>query len=592
MFMKEVNLKIMNIQDYDILSCILNRPFVNQRLLSETSGYSLGKVNQSLKLLVQSGYLDDSFCPTDKCNAEASEKKPDNAIILAAGYGLRMAPIGNEIPKGLLTVNDEPLIERLICQLHEAQITNITIVVGFMKEQYEYLIDKYNVKLLVNPDYAVKNNIHSLKLALNLLSNTYIIPCDIWCETNPFHQIELHSWYMVSDMIDDESDIRVNRKMELVRVPEGSGGNSMIGISYLLKKDSDIVTQRILEFSNNKLYDHRFWEEALYENNHMILPARLVRAADTYEINTFEQLRELDDSSNSLQSDIITLIADTLSADTQNILNIEVLKKGMTNRSFRFSCNGKRYIMRIPGEGTNRLINRLQEYEVYQTIQGKNICDPIRYINPDTGYKMTEFLENARTCDSNDPEDVRRCMQYLRQFHEYHLTVNHTFDLYENIEHYETLRGNVPSCYRDYEETKAKIYELKKYIDAQPKNWTLTHIDAVCDNFLLVPTGDHEEIRLIDWEYSGMQDAHVDIAMFAIYAMYDREQVEALIDSYFPEGCSKDVRLKIYCYIATCGLLWSNWCEYKRILGIDFGEYSLRQYRFAKDYYNIFRKEQ
>lgn len=582
----------MNIRDYDILSCILNRPFVNQRLLSETSGYSLGKVNQSLKLLVQSGYLDDSFCPTDKCNAEISVKKPDNAIILAAGYGLRMAPIGNEIPKGLLTVNDEPLIERLICQLHEAQITNITVIAGFMKEQYEYLMDKYDVELLVNPDYAVKNNIHSLKLALNLLSNTYIIPCDIWCETNPFRQIELHSWYMVSDMIDDESDVRVNRKMELVRVPEGSGGNRMIGISYLLKQDSDIVRQRILKFANNKLYDHRFWEEALYENNHMILPARLVRATDIYEINTFEQLRELDDSSDSLQSDIITLIADTLSDDIKDILHIEVLKKGMTNRSFRFSCNNKRYIMRIPGEGSNQLINRQQEYEVYQVIQGKNICDPIRYINPDTGYKMTEFLENARTCDSNDPEDVRRCMQYLRQFHEYHLTVTHTFDLYENIEHYESLWNGTPSCYRDYAETKAKIYELKKYIDAQPKNWTLTHIDANCDNFLFVPAGDHEEIRLIDWEYAGMQDAHVDIAMFAIYAMYDREQVEALIDSYFPEGCSKEVRLKIYCYIATCGLLWSNWCEYKRILGIDFGEYSLRQYRFAKDYYNIFRKEQ
>ena len=42
---------------------------------------------------------------------------------------------------------------------------------------------------------------------------------------------------------------------------------------------------------------------------------------------------------------------------------------------------------------------------------------------------------------------------------------------------------------------------------------------------------------------------------------------------------------KIYAYIAACGLLWSNWCEYKLSLGVEFGEYSLRQYRFAKDYY-------
>ena len=77
----------------------------------------------------------------------------------------------------------------------------------------------------------------------------------------------------------------------------------------------------------------------------------------------------------------------------------------------------------------------------------------------------------------------------------------------------------------------------------------------------------------------------MDLAMFCIYALYDRAHVEALIDSYFPEGCTKETRLKIYCYIAACGLLWSNWCEYKRNLGVEFGEYSLRQYRYAKEFY-------
>ena len=84
-----------------------------------------------------------------------------------------------------------------------------------------------------------------------------------------------------------------------------------------------------------------------------------------------------------------------------------------------------------------------------------------------------------------------------------------------------------------------------------------------------------------------MQDPHVDIAMFCIYSLYDREQVDRLIGQYFTEGCPEGTRIKIYCYIAVCGLLWSNWCEYKRSLGVEFGEYSLRQYRYAKDYYRI-----
>ena len=88
-----------------------------------------------------------------------------------------------------------------------------------------------------------------------------------------------------------------------------------------------------------------------------------------------------------------------------------------------------------------------------------------------------------------------------------------------------------------------------------------------------------------------MQDVHVDIAMFAIYAMYDRKQIDRLINAYFPEGIEESVKFKIYCYIAVCGLLWSNWCEYKRMCGVEFGEYSIKQYRYAKEFYRIVEKE-
>ena len=37
--------------------------------------------------------------------------------------------------------------------------------------------------------------------------------------------------------------------------------------------------------------------------------------------------------------------------------------------------------------------------------------------------------------------------------------------------------------------------------------------------------------------------------------------------------------------------LWSNWCEFKRHQGVEFGEYSLRQYRYGKEYYRYFMKE-
>lgn len=577
----------MDRHESDILNVLLEKPYINQRILSKLCGYSLGVVNRSIKKLVRDGYLDDQIRLTQRAKAELQEKVPKNAIILAAGFGMRMVPINTEVPKGLLEVRGEALVERIIKQLHEAGIKKIYVVVGFMKEQYEYLIDKYDVELIVNADYATKNNLHSMKQVLDYLANSYIIPCDVWCNRNPFHKCELYSWYMVSDHVNNESSVRVNRKSQLVSVRDMSGGNAMIGICYILAEQAETVKKNILQLCNDARHDGSFWEEALYNGDRMIVQAKVVSATDVVEINTFEQLRELDSSSNQLKSNAIEVIKGALNVNEHEIKNIIVLKKGMTNRSFMFDCKGKRYIMRIPGEGTDKLINRREEAAVYEAIKDRHICDNIVYINPENGYKITEFLEDARVCDPLNVDDVKGAMSKLREFHKLELVVAHEFDIFKQLEFYESLWNGEKSVYKDYQTTKEQVLSLKKYIDLHVEKRILTHIDAVPDNFLFV----ENEVRLIDWEYAGMQDPHVDIAMFCIYSLYNKSQVDRLINIYFEGNCSDEIRIKIYSYIAVCGLLWSNWCEYKRSLGIEFGEYSLRQYRYAKDYYRIVQEE-
>ena len=282
-------------------------------------------------------------------------------------------------------------------------------------------------------------------------------------------------------------------------------------------------------------------------------------------------------------TNVISLIAEVLGTDKDAIKDVTVLDKGMTNDSFRFRFEGRHCIIRIPGAGTEKIIDRGQEYEVYKSLIGRGFSESVIYLNPKTGCKITEFWQEARVCDAAMPGDVGKCMRRLRDVHESKISVNHIFDLFERIEHYEKLRSGEASIFGDYTDTKDKVYELKHYIDAQPKKSVLSHIDAISDNFLLI--GD--DVKMIDWEYAGMHDPHVDIAMFAIYSLYDREELDKLIDLYFMDGCGTAVRIKIYCYVAACGLLWSNWCEYKRLCGVDVGEYSIRQYGYARDYYKI-----
>lgn len=576
----------MNKYESDILKILYQHAYTNQRMISEISRHSLGIVNRSINNLVEQGYLNDNFTITSKAQLLFERNKPQRAVILAAGFGMRMVPINTETPKALIEVNGERLIERQIKQLHDVGITEIYVIVGFMKERFEYLIDDFGVKLIVNSAYSLKGNLHSLKLAAKCLENAYIVPCDIWSDRNPFSKQELYSWYMVSDLIDNGSEVRVNRKGELIKNKVKSSGNTMIGIAYLNREDGIKLRNRLMVLSKQSEYNDSFWEEALYEKNSMFVSAKVVFSSEVVEINTFEQLRELDSDSRNLKSYSINLIAEALNVEVSNIEDITVLKKGMTNRSFLFSCHGKKYIMRIPGEGTDSLINRSEEAAVYKIIKDKHISDEIEYIDSNNGYKITQYIENARPCNPLDLHDLQKCMKKLKDFHNLNIKVNHRFDIFQRIEFYESLWHGDISVYRDYKQTKEKIFSLQEYISKHAATECLTHIDAVADNFLFAKDNvGKERIYLIDWEYAAMQDPHVDIAMFCIYSLFDKTQVDQLIDIYFENNCSKTDRIKIYCYIAACGLLWSNWCEYKSKLGIEFGEYSLAQYRYAKEYY-------
>ena len=166
----------MNINQYNVLLALLQAPFSSQRELAKRCGISLGGVNTCLQALRAQGLLDEGLSPTEQARQLARERKPRCAVILAAGFGMRMVPINMETPKGLLEVRGEVLIERLIRQLQQAGIQEIYVVVGFMKERFEYLIDAFGVELVVNPEYARKNNLHSLALVKHRLSNCYIVP--------------------------------------------------------------------------------------------------------------------------------------------------------------------------------------------------------------------------------------------------------------------------------------------------------------------------------------------------------------------------------------------------------------------------------
>lgn len=101
------------------------------------------------------------------------------AIIMAAGIGKRMQPVTLKIPKPMVKVNGVRMIDTVIQALRVNGITEIYIVVGYLKEQFKLLEDEYpGVMLIENPYYNTCNNIASLYVARNYIEDAIILDGD------------------------------------------------------------------------------------------------------------------------------------------------------------------------------------------------------------------------------------------------------------------------------------------------------------------------------------------------------------------------------------------------------------------------------
>ncbi len=595
---------------------ILEQPRITQRELAKLLDVSLGTVNGLMKECMEEGLISaDGGCHslTQQGITLLERHRVNGALIMAAGFGSRFVPLTFETPKGLLEVFGERMIERQIRQLHQAGVHDITIVVGYLKEKFEYLIDKYGVKLLYNPEYSSKNNLSTIYHARKVLEgkNMYILSSDHWMKENLFHSYECGSWYSAVYKKGETSEwcFSFNKKGKVLSVRAG-GRDAwvMYGPVYLSSDFMADFLPMIKKYYHAPGTEQMYWEHVYMEmldgsawerlgqdsgtaHNVPELYINFQSADSVYEFENLEELRVFDKKyQDQSDNEAMELIARTFQVSESEIRSIRCVKAGMTNRSFLFQVHGKSYICRIPGPGTGLLINRKQEAKSLEAVAPLNISERVVYFDSETGYKIAEYYDGARNSDPHSEEDVRRCMELLRRLHNSGIQVEHSFDIRERIAFYENLcksHGEIP--FEDYRQVRRQMTELMDNLDRLNRPRKFSHVDSVADNFIFLPDG---ELKLIDLEYAGMCDQLIDIAMCAIYSYYDDEQVDWLIRLYLQREPTEEEQTVIYSYIALGGFLWSLWAIYKSFLGQEFGEYTMIQYRYAKRYYRkIFQKK-
>ncbi|MCL2807327.1 MAG: phosphotransferase [Coriobacteriia bacterium] len=567
-----------------------------QRRFADYMQMSIGNINFQVNKAIDLGYVDyewGSYTMTKEGMEWLKQYKVDNAIILAAGFGRRMVPFTFDTPKGLLTINNTPIINRQIEQLLEVGITDITIVVGYLAEKFEYLVDTYGVKLVYNPEYSTKNNFVSLHCVRDQLKNTYVLVADNWMEKNIFHSYEPQSWIscIYSEKETEDWQAVIGAHDRIVRMEYGAVDDwIMIGPAFFTREFSEKYVPFLEEYYTRPGTQDYFWEHIIKENAHE-LPIYISRqdANNVYEFEALEDLRAYDPSYiNDSGNEILSIIAQVFDVSQADIINIKPMKEGgMTNRSFLFEVNKKKYVFRQPGLGTERLISRSQEKSNYELMKPYDITDEIIYFDGDSGIKITRYY-NARVGNPRNNNDLEVMMDNLRRIHAANIQAEHRFDIEERINYYESLANERDSIlFEDYDKVRTWADELLAFRKALAIPECLCHIDYIYANVLFLRDG---STRVIDWEYSGMADPIIDVAMFSIYSYYSKRQIDKLIRIYLEREPTRLEEARLYLYVALAGFLWCIWTEYKQGLGDDFGDYALEMYRYMKDYYHLLKK--
>lgn len=509
-----------------------------------------------------------------------------NAIIMAAGTSSRFVPLSYEKPKGLLKVRGEVLIERQICQLIEAGITDITIVVGYKAELFRYLAGKYGVHIVVNEDYMRYNNTSSLIRVVDRLEDTYICSSDNYFTKNVFLEKVENSYYSALYSSTDTDEYCMVLDGDEIQEVHIGGRESwyMIGHAYFNKQFSQAFKTILQEEYDKEETKLGYWEDVYINHIHQ-LPKMCIRRyqpLDLVEFDSLEELRLFDDTYiNNTGCAIFHNICSILKCQEKDIVNIKPLKKGMTNSSFVFTCelDKRQYVYRHPGDGTEQFINRDSEYFSMKVASQLGLDCTFVYMHPKDGWKLSYYIPDAHPLDYFNDKELEQALTLLRELHQANVQSKYAYRLWEQAEDFlAKIKKEGRDEAVDFYSLYGMLKQLHQYTLEDGWGECLNHCDALADNFLIDSEG---KMTLIDWEYSGQGDTAQDIGSFIACSDMDYDRAVVAIQRYLKRIPNNEELSHYLAYVAIASYTWYLWAIYQSYHGVDTLEYMKQWHKYA-----------
>lgn len=490
------------------------------------------------------------------------------------------------------------LLERILIILREEGFDNIFIVVGYQKDLFsKYANDQ--IHLVYNEDFEFTSSMGSLAAVKSYITDDFLlIESDTFFEKEVITQlsnIKEGNYFSITEESGngDEAFVqlrqnriqRISKDIHQISNVDGemigvtrlskqtfylmcqeyaNATNKRVNYEYLLLDNTELIDRRFLKFSN-LIWGEVDNEEDFKSLTNYIFP-RLLRKENPYDKgNLYVYLRKI------FPNECIDF-----SWEIQQI-------GGMSNKNFKVtSPEGNEYVLRVPGIGSNGMVERNSE-DINGVLGCRLGLNPeIRYFDRTTGLKLSNFIHNAETLNAGTIQrmsNMKQIVKILRTLHSAKIRLDNEFNIFHEIVKYEYLLQQTDGCiYKGYKDVREKVMSLESHLNNLGVQVCPCHNDLVAENFII---DESRKIYLIDWEYSGMNDPMADFAALFLENNFTSENVNYVLNYYFDGRVPANTLEKILVYQILWDFLWTLWTCIKEAQGDDFGSYGLDRYHRA-----------
>lgn len=490
------------------------------------------------------------------------------------------------------------LLDRTLGLLRELHFSNIILVVGYKAEMFgRYAAG--DVTLIQNEVYEFTASMGSLALAKDYVNEDFLlIESDTFFERNLLEQLSERSEGNCLSMTEESGSgdecfmetkngfvTKITKDRHRVCHFEGE----MIGVSRISLATFHRLIEAWEQSSNPYLnYEYLLMDVTEPLDRPVIMFRNLVWGdvdceEDFHHLKNdiYPRLRRLENPFD--QENLLMYLRDIF--PNEDVYKAEIIQiGGMSNKNFRVNLNGQSYVLRVPGNGSEGMVERSnEEFNAIEACK-MGVNPMIRYFNEKTGVKLADFIENAETLNAatiQRHDNMEKIAKIYQTVHGSHIRLKNEFNIFKEIEKYDMLISKAGAeMYEGWEKVRPKVMALESFLNELGVELCPCHNDALYENFIKASDG---TIYLIDWEYSGMNDPMADFAALFLEAGFTAENKDYILIKYFNGNIPNNVYQKILCYQILWDYLWAQWTVIKEAKGDDFGTYGKDRYYRAID---------